>query len=60
MRNKSLKWALIAVSCALLAALSRGCAPEYNQTQAQVSNNSISVVNYIEQTNELNIEGRTK
>lgn len=49
MKNKKLKWALIAVSCTLLASIARGCATNYNQTQATQTNKTTSIVNYIEQ-----------
>ena len=69
MENKKLKWAIIAVSCTLLAALARGCATNYSQTQAAQTNKTTSIVNYIEQNEYLqeeindfntNLEGRTK
>ena len=44
--KKSTKWALIGVSCALLASLARACAPEYDQTKAKQTNNQTPAYNY--------------
>ena len=44
--RKSTKWALIAVSCCLLASLARACAPEYDKTGAEVTNNQTPAFTY--------------
>ena len=44
--KKQTKWALIAVSCCLLASLARACAPEYDKTGAEVTNNQTPAYSY--------------
>ena len=49
MNKKGTKWAIVAVTCCLLASLARACAPEYDQTNAQTTNNQTSAINYVEE-----------
>lgn len=44
--RKGTKWAIIAVSCCLLASLARACEPKYDQTNAQSTNNQAPAFNY--------------
>ena len=46
--KKSQKWAYVAISCCLLASLVRACAPKYDATQAQPTNNQVPAYNYSE------------
>ncbi len=48
MKNKGSKWAYIGISCLLLATLVRACAPEYDQTKAEYTNNQKPAYNYTE------------
>ena len=47
--RKGTKWAIIAISCCLLASLARACAPKYDQTKAQSTNNQTPAFNYVEE-----------
>ena len=47
--RKCTKWAIIAVSCCLLASLARACAPKYDQTAAQPTNNQAPAFNLVEE-----------
>ena len=47
--RKGTKWAIIAVSCCLLASLARACAPKYDQTNAQSTNNQAPAFNLVEE-----------
>ena len=44
--KKTTKWALLAVSCCLLASLARSCAPEYDETQATQTNGTTPAYDY--------------
>lgn len=44
--KKGTKWAIVAVSCCLLASLARSCAPEYDKTGAEVTNNQTPAFTY--------------
>ena len=46
--KKGAKWAYIAITCLLLANIVRACAPEYEATHAQATNNQTPAYNYSE------------
>ena len=46
--KKGSKWAIVAISCLLLANIVRACAPEYEATNAHTSNNQTPAYNYRE------------
>jgi hypothetical protein len=44
--KKGAKWAIIAVSCCLLASMAKGCANSYEKTSAQSTNNQTTSSGY--------------
>ena len=47
-RSNGIKWAYVAITALLLATIVRGCAPKYNETNAQPTNKKSFAYNYSE------------